>query len=142
MQQEDVLMKWPKVFLVHKKLKWVYERDKATFLSIVILYYSYFYASIFELSAIFSSSGSIVSAIGLLLTLKHNFLSCMTNPEEAVMKHNQYFRFAHDQMMEMPNVVNPTIIALKDEYVGVVLVLLGGIVNGYGSFLPLLGNGT
>ncbi len=142
LKQDSELIEWPKVLLVHKKLQWIYDRDKAALLSVVILYYSYFYASLLELPSIFSSSGSIVSAIGLLLTLKHNFLSSMKNPKEAVSKHNQYSRFGSAHMMEIPGVVNPTIIALKDEYVGILLVLLGGITNGYGGFLPLLGSGT
>ncbi|EGR3967666.1 hypothetical protein DDN11_18890, partial [Vibrio cholerae] len=141
LNQDSDLMEWPKFLLDHKKLQWIYDRDKAALLSVVILYYSYFYASLLELPSIFSSSGSIVSAIGLLLTLKHNFLSSVKNPEEAVAKHNQYGRTTSIFMMKMPSVVNPTIIALKDEYVGILLVLLGGITNGYGGFLPLLGSG-
>ncbi|EGR1298348.1 hypothetical protein EAF56_20390 [Vibrio alginolyticus] len=142
LKQDGELMEWPKFLLVHKKLQWIYDRDKAVLLSVVVLYYSYFYASLFELPSIFSSSGSMVSAIGLLLTLKHNLLSSMKNPKEAVSKHNLFSRISSINAMDMPDVVNPTIIALKDEYVGILLVLLGGIISGYGGFVPLLGSGT
>ncbi|HIF5818625.1 TPA: hypothetical protein ACX3EK_004653 [Vibrio parahaemolyticus] len=54
------------------------------------------------------------------------------------MKHHQMGRFASVNMMENPTYVNPAIIALKDEYVGIILVLLGGFVSGYGGFVPLL----
>ncbi|HHF3011093.1 TPA: hypothetical protein ACPJ06_003969 [Vibrio diabolicus] len=142
MKKNSELMKWPKFLLIHNKLQWIYDRDKAVLLSVVILYYSYFYASLLELPSIFSSSGSMVSAIGLLLTLKHGVLSSMKNPKEAVSKRNLFGRISSIDMMEIPDVVNPTIIALKDEYVGILLVLLGGIISGYGSFVPLLSGGT
>ncbi|WP_224215335.1 hypothetical protein [Vibrio metschnikovii] len=90
------------------------------------------------MSALFSSSGAIMSAVGLLLTLKHNFISVAQSPYQAVVKHHQTFRLSSRNMMENPTFVNPAIIALKDEYIGIILVLLGGLVSGYGGFLPLL----
>ncbi|ELY3410711.1 hypothetical protein CYQ90_23420 [Vibrio parahaemolyticus] len=137
--EQEKLLKWPKVVLVHRSILWMLERDKAVFTSLVIFYYSYFYASVFEIPALFSSSGATVSAVGLLLTLKHNFISVAQSPHDAVAKHHQMGRMSKTNIMENPAYVNPAIIALKDEYVGIILVLLGGLVSGYGGFIPLLG---
>ena len=136
--EQENLLQWPKVVFVHRSILWIFERDNAVFASLIVFYYSYFYASVLEMSALFSSSGAIVSAVGLLLTLKHNFISIAQSPYEAVVKHHQMGRFASVNMMENPTYVNPAIIALKDEYVGIILVLLGGFVSGYGGFVPLL----
>jgi hypothetical protein len=132
------LMDWPKVILVHRSINWLMDKDRAVLLSIVLAYYSYFYASMYQNSAVFTSSGSIISAIGLLLTLKHNFLAIAQNAQAAVIKHHQIMRFASQGMMEDPEYVNPAIIALKDEYTGVILVLIGGFISGYGGFVPLI----
>jgi hypothetical protein len=133
------LLKWPKVVFIHSAILWVFDRDKAVLVSLVILYYSYFYGSVLETPALFSGSGSLVSAVGLLLTLKNNFISIAQSPHKAVAKHHDMGAFGSVNMMTDPRYVNPAVIALKDEYVGIILVLSGGLVSGYGSFVPLLG---
>jgi len=131
-------MEWPKFLLVHKSIKWVVDKDNAVLISLVIVYYSYFYASLLKLPSIVSSSGALISAIGLLLTLKHNFLSSVEKPPEAVAKHHNIGNLGSTNMMQNPTYVNPAIIAIKDEYVGILLVLIGGFISGYGGFVPLL----
>ncbi|MGF1841588.1 hypothetical protein L4C39_00060 [Vibrio clamense] len=136
---QEKLLKWPKVVFVHSSILWVFDRKKAVAVSIIIFYYSHFYASVLGMPSLFSSSGAIVSAVGLLLTLKHNFISIAQSPYAAVVKHHQMGSFASVNMMEDPKYVNPAVIALKDEYVGIILVLLGGVVSGYGGFVPFWG---
>ncbi|EHK2887279.1 hypothetical protein ABWK96_004625 [Vibrio parahaemolyticus] len=131
--------KWPTFYLNKSWVKALMQRYVSLAASIIIMYYSYFYACMFGNAAIFSGSGSIVSIIGLLLTLKHNFISDASNPHAAFHKyHKKMGSFNSIGQMEDASKVNPVIRAIKDEYMGVALLVLGGLVSGYGSLVCLV----
>ncbi|OOE57687.1 hypothetical protein BZG14_14845 [Salinivibrio sp. IB282] len=130
--------KWPKFYLNKGWVKTLMQREVSLAASITVMYYSYFYACMFGNVAIFSGSGSVVSIIGLLLTLKHNFISDASNPNAAF---NKYYKkmgsFNSIHQMKDASKVNPVIRAVKDEYMGISLLVLGGLVSGYGSLVRL-----
>uniref|UniRef100_UPI00068F18FF hypothetical protein n=1 Tax=Vibrio pacinii TaxID=170674 RepID=UPI00068F18FF len=138
--EEQVKMdKWPTFYLNKSWVKTLMQKEVSLAASITVLYYSYFYACMFGNAAIFSGSGSVVSIIGLLLTLKHNFISDASNPYAAFHKyHKKMGGFNSIGQMEDASKVNPVIKAVKDEYMGISLLVLGGLVSGYGSLVRLV----
>ncbi|MEZ8068019.1 hypothetical protein [Vibrio sp. FF145] len=137
--EEVKLEEWPSFYLNKNWIKKLMQREVSLGISITVMYYSYFYACRFDNIALFSGSGSVVSIIGLLLTLKHNFINNASNPDAAFHKyHNKMGTFNSLGQMEDASKVNPVIQAIRDEYVGVILLVLGGLVSGYGGLVKLV----
>lgn len=84
----------------------------------------------------FSRAGSIVTVFGILLTVKHNILSNSRDLESVVMEKNNYAKYApkkgSDKYTEHENSAKGII---RDEYVGILITILGTIVWGYGDLL-------
>ncbi|MGD1468528.1 hypothetical protein [Vibrio harveyi] len=134
------LDKMPPLIFHNKWFRWILCRDKAVFLSLSFVYYSYFYASVWSSPPLISGSGVMMTVVGLLLTLKHNFVSDSKDLETAFSKYHRKAGFLdYDGELTTPGLVNPVVSAVKDEYVGILLIVLGSLIGAYGDLLPLIG---
>lgn len=109
-------------------------------LSLVIFTTSYTLGCYFNNSVFISGAGTIIGVMGLLLTIKHNLLSSILNIKDA---YNRYYGITSGFQLTgsdhtHPALVNPVIVAIKEEYVGILLTIIGSIVSGFGSLLPLI----
>ncbi|MEZ8026800.1 hypothetical protein [Enterovibrio norvegicus] len=83
-----------------------------------------------------SKSGAFLSALGLLLSLKHNFIKIASNQDEAVKKSqgmgiNLYYEGTCEAEVLKKKAEKET----ADELIGIFLVIVGGLVSSYGDFL-------
>jgi hypothetical protein len=139
MSGKEVLQKWPSLYLNNIVVRFFLKRYVALFFCIIIFFSSYILSSYNESHTFITGSGSVVSIIGLLLTLKHNFISEASEPKVACFKfHHKMGSFNSIHQMKDPEYVNPVISAIRDEYLGILMVIIGGLVSGYGSFIPII----
>jgi hypothetical protein len=139
MTEKETLKKWPKLYFNNIVVKLVLNRYVALSLSILFFVISYSFASCTSNYLYLTGSGSIISIVGLLLTLKHNFISDSQNPTAAFAKfHRKMGAFNNKNQMEEPHLVNPVIGAIRNEYFGIFMVIIGGLVSGYGGLIPII----
>lgn len=89
-----------------------------------------------------SKSGAFIGALGLLLSLKHNFLKIASNQDEAVKKSQRMsFNFFWEGVCETELFKLQAAKETTDELLGILLVIAGGLISSYGDDLTiLLGN--
>jgi hypothetical protein len=81
-------------------------------------------------------SGSVVTVVGLLITIKHTVLSKSRNPHDVVMEKNHYANWAPDgDSPEYASAVRTAAQILRDERLGLSLTVLGTALWGYGDLL-------
>ena len=131
--------KMPPLIFHNKWFRWLFNREKILFISLIYTYYSYFYASYFNEPSLITASGVIITVFGLLLTLKHNFISDSLDLRIAFDKfHHKAGPLEYEGELDSPTLVNPVISAVKDEYSGVLLIILGSVIGAYGNLVPLI----
>lgn len=85
-----------------------------------------------------SRSGSILTVLGIMLTIKHNIFSESRDLNSVVNEKNHYAVWAPDKNSdEYRKQVEHAKVVLRDEYLGAGLTLTGTVLWGYGD---LLGN--
>jgi hypothetical protein len=105
-------------------------------LALIVLATSFCVATVISESHWFSRAGAVTTILGLLLTIKHNVLSSSRDIHVVVMEKCHYANWAPDRSspsyqkdMEMARRV------MKDEYIGLILTVVGTIVWAYGDFI-------
>jgi hypothetical protein len=86
-----------------------------------------------------SRAGSIVTVLGILLTVKHNIFSESRDIESIVKEKNHYAVWAPEEDSdEYRDQVSHARVVLRDEYLGAALTLVGTCIWGYGDLLGAL----
>ncbi|ENG6090466.1 TPA: hypothetical protein ACMDVJ_004344 [Vibrio parahaemolyticus] len=109
-------------------------------LSIILLVFGYIIDGLNGEYAYFISNASVVTAFGLILTIKHNYLSNIQNVNTLVESdyHEAECGPSASEMAVDHTYVNSLISKATDEGTGLVLILIGTLVNAYGSNVPLV----
>ena len=92
--------------------------------------------------SLINASGSVIIVFGILLTIKHNFLHDTKSLKSAITKHFNMGNWGGLDIELKPEYVNPTVEAVWDEYAGIILLILGTLLNAYGNYIPVLKCGT
>lgn len=109
------------------------------FAILVVSFSSYGYALVTGEPHWISRGGSLITIMGLLLTIKHSILSSSRDITNIVFERFHYAVYAPDRGSEK-DLENRALAKrmLRDEYFGVIVTILGTIIWGYGDlFLPL-----
>jgi len=105
--------------------------------SILIFLVSYLSASFVIGSALVTKAGVIITVFGLLLTLKHNFLSKNANAILALQEtEGASLKLQWEGYAECDHNVQETAERLSDEVYGFGLIILGSLIGAYGDLLP------
>jgi len=84
-------------------------------------------------------SGSILTVLGILLTIKHNIFSSSRDLDGIVKEKNHYSDWAPEESSdEYRKQVEYARVVLRDEYLGAGLTLVGTCIWGYGDLLGAL----
>ncbi|WP_253650534.1 hypothetical protein [Vibrio sp. Y29_XK_CS5] len=83
-----------------------------------------------------SKSGAFLAALGLLLSLKHNFIKIASNQDEAVKKsQGMGMTPYYDGVCEAEVYKKQAARETTDELTGILLVIVGGLLSSYGDVL-------
>lgn len=83
-----------------------------------------------------SRSGSVITVLGIMLTIKHSIFSNARDLQSVVREKNHYAVFAPDQSSDMYREHEAHAkIVIRDEYLGASLTIFGTIIWGYGDLL-------
>lgn len=83
-----------------------------------------------------SKSGAFLAALGLLLSLKHNFIKVASNQDEAVKKsQGMGMKSYYEGVCEAEVYKKQAARETTDELIGILLVIVGGLVSSYGDIL-------
>ena len=123
--------------------QWIFSLLKSApllLLTLLILSVSYNLACHYNNNTFITGAGTLIGILGLLLTIKHGLLSSILNIKDA---YNRYYGITSGFQMtgndhEVPEYVNPVIIALREEYLGILLTIFGALLSGFGTLIPLL----
>lgn len=109
-------------------------------LSIALLFLGYVVDGLNGEYALFTAHASIVTALGLILTIKHHYLSNIQNVGTLVASDYQDSECGPpaSEMASNKRYVESLISKATDEGIGLVLILIGTLLNAYGSNIPLI----
>jgi hypothetical protein len=81
-------------------------------------------------------SGSIITVLGILLTIKHSIFSESRDIKSVVKERNHYAVYAPDESSEAykKHEAHAKLI-IRDEYLGAAFTIVGTIIWGYGDLL-------
>ena len=84
----------------------------------------------------FGRAGSVVTIVGLLLTIKHGILSGARDDKSIVMERFHYANFAPEESSaEFKQQLAAARHILRDEYLGLLITVIGTAIWGYGDVL-------
>ena len=114
--------------------------DRLVLLSLLITSISYWFACYYQETTFITGSGTLITILGLLLTIKHGLLSSILNFRDT---YNRYYGITHGLQLTgedhlEPETANPVVVAIREEYVGILLTISGSLLNGFGTLIPLL----
>ncbi|MDA3915619.1 MAG: hypothetical protein PF690_01410 [Deltaproteobacteria bacterium] len=83
-----------------------------------------------------SRSGSVITVLGLLLTIKHSIFSESRDIHSVVREKNHYAVFAPDRDSDVyKDQTTHAKKIIKDEYLGFFITIIGTIIWGYGDLV-------
>jgi hypothetical protein len=84
----------------------------------------------------FSRSGSIITVLGIMLTIKHNIFSESRDIKSVVKEKNHYANYSQCEKSDEYKVLEDRAkIIIRDEYLGAALTIVGTAIWGYGDLL-------
>ena len=108
-----------------------------TLLSLLFFLVSYFSVSFVVGSALVTKAGVIITIFGLLLTLKHNFLSTNSDVILALQEtEGASLKLVYEGYAKCDYNIQKTAERLADEVYGFGLIILGSLIGAYGDLLP------
>jgi len=138
----ETLKKMPNIFLNNRVFSFLLNRFFLAILSLIIFFISYIFVMNGAQLSLINASGSVIIVFGILLTIKHNFLHDTKSLKSAITKHFNMGNWGGLDIELKPEYVNPTVEAVWDEYAGIILLILGTLLNAYGNYIPVLKCGT
>lgn len=142
MSKPETLKKMPNIFLNNRVFSFLLNRFFLAILSLIIFFISYIFVMNGAQLSLINASGSVIIVFGILLTIKHNFLHDTKSLKSAITKHFNMGNWGGLDIELKPEYVNPTVEAVWDEYAGIILLILGTLLNAYGNYIPVLKCGT
>ena len=120
-------------------LRSISNRKIATVFSLVLIISGYIIDCYYQTNRFLTPNAAIVTALGLILTIKHHYLSHIVSVVSLVSSDYKQPRYASSPEVYAQDTeyVNKVISKARDEGLGLVLILLGTAINAYGSFIPL-----
>jgi hypothetical protein len=128
----------PKHFLNNLFIVFLLNRNVAILIFITTLNLSYLLACKTSNPSLISSFGTAATIFGFLLTLKHNFISDTKDIETAHDKIEGVAALKDQNWFKKPAVVLKVKEAVKDEYSGIVIIILSTTLAAYGQYIPLM----
>ena len=138
MSKSETLKRMPSIFLNNKVFSFLLNRFVLTILSLIIFFISYIFVMGGAQLGLINASGSVIIVFGILLTIKHNFLHDTKSLKSAITKHFNMGNMGDLDIEIKPEYVNPTVEAVWDEYAGIILLILGTLLNAYGNYIPVV----
>lgn len=106
------------------------------FLASAVLGTSIWYSIITGDFSWLSRSGSVVTVLGLLLTIKNGIFSETRDIESVVLEKNHYARWApEDDSNEYREHVKYAKKVIREEYIGFGITVVGTVIWGYGDLI-------
>ena len=103
---------------------------------VVVSVSSIYFSIINQDYSFFSRSGSIVTMLGILLTVKHSILSESRGVTSILMEKNHYCVYMpQEDSQEYQNALRKSQLIMLDEYLGISLTIIGTVIWGYGDLL-------
>ena len=133
MEETEKLLKLPKFFFKKPILQFLLNTKYVVVFCVLAVGYSIYKVKTGSSPNLVGASEGLVIVFGFLLTIKHNFIADTESLKNAIEKHFRMGKTSSVDMEEDPIFVNPTIRAIKDEYLGIFLVVIGTILSSYGS---------
>lgn len=104
--------------------------------ALLVLFVSFIYATSSGDSQWFSRGGSVATILGLLLTIKHSVLSVSRDIHSVVKEKFHYAVWAPERdSKEYEDNIAVARRIIRDEYMGIVLTVVGTIFWGYGDLI-------
>lgn len=128
----------PKYFLNNPFIIFLLNRNVATIIFVTLLNLSYLLACKTDNPSLISSFGTASTIFGFLLTLKHNFLSNTKDLETAHDKLEGAMSLKDQNWYKKPEVLLKVKSAVKDEYTGILIIILSTALSAYGQHIPLI----
>jgi hypothetical protein len=121
-------------------LRSISNRRIAVFSSLALIAIGYAIDCYHQTNVFLTPNAAIVTALGLILTIKHHYLSHIVSIPSLISASHKQSRFSASPEAYAQNdeYVNNVISKASDEGLGLVLILLGTAINAYGSFIPLV----
>src|SRR5690606_2340006 len=113
-------------------------RTAAISCSIIIFLCFYIFDSYHQQTILLPGSGTLIIVLGLILTIKHSYLSNIKSVAELIAKQNALFRFANAGWEKDLKNIEKAKIAASDEGTGLVVIILGSIVSAIAPLIPLI----
>lgn len=113
-------------------------KTAAISLSILIFFCFYIYDSYHQQTTLLPGSGAIIIVFGLILTIKHSYLSNIRNIAELIAKQNALLNLASAGWEKDPENVEKAQTAASDEGTGLVIIILGSIISAIAPLIPLI----
>lgn len=142
MSKPETLKRMPNIFLNNRVFSFLLNRFVLAILSLIIFFISYIFVMGGAQLGLINASGSVIIVFGILLTIKHNFLHDTKSLKSAITKHFNMGNMGDLDIEIKPEYVNPTVEAVWDEYAGIILLILGTLLNAYGNYIPVVKCGT
>jgi len=109
----------------------------SSFLSFIVLIFSYLLDCYLKERVFLSGSGALISCLGLILTIKHHYLLNISSMRHLLDSNTPHGGFVSPDWDSPENKKKATEKAM-DEGIGVSIVLLGGIVSFLSPLVPLI----
>ena len=113
-------------------------KTAAIIYSILIFCMLYIHDSYCQQTTLLPGSGTIIIVFGLILTIKHSYLSNIKNVSELIAKQNAFLRLPSQGWEKDPDKVEKAKIAASDEGTGLVIIILGSIISAFAPLIPLI----
>lgn len=117
--------------------KLVASRYVAIPISLFILLFSYTIDCYSQEINYLSSSGTLIAAIGLILSIKHHYLKNLSDAT-SILNHYSSSADLAELGYNSPANVNLAISKATDEGVGVILIIFGALVTYFAPLIPLI----
>jgi len=106
--------------------------------SIFIFVCFYIFDSYHQKTILFPGSETLIIVIGLILTIKHNYLINIESVASLIAKQNSLFKFASNGWEKDPKNIEKAKTAASDEGTGLVIIIAGSIISALAPLIPLV----
>jgi hypothetical protein len=108
--------------------------------SILLIISGYLVDCYYTKATLLSPNSAIITALGLILTIKHHYLANIVSLLDLAKSNHQEAECSPgaEQLVKDPDYVSSLLVKATDEGIGLLLILIGTSLNAFGSFIPLI----
>lgn len=123
---------------VNKIFKIASNRYISCSLSLILLSVAYLLDCYNKQPLFIEKFSAFVVIFGILLTIKHNFIKNTDNPKDYILNHNGGGLIIDQKIETDIKYYDEAKSAAYDEVVGFIFIIIGTLLNVFGSFIPLI----